>query len=56
MMLGAGLRPDPVHDTITLRGDHPRHIEQWPARYSIGAVAEVVESGGGVVSGLFNEP
>ena len=35
MMLGAGLQPDPVHDTITLGDDHPRHPARRPARYPI---------------------
>jgi hypothetical protein len=26
MLLGAGFRPDPGHDTITLRDDHSRHL------------------------------
>jgi hypothetical protein len=35
MMLGAGSRPTPVNDTITLRDGHPRHLAQQPARYAI---------------------
>ena len=35
MMLGAGLRPDPGHDTVTLRDDHRRRLRRRPARYTI---------------------
>jgi hypothetical protein len=28
--------PNPVHDIITLRDDHPRHLPSgWPARFAI---------------------
>ena len=35
MMLGAGSRPAPVNDTITLRDGHPCHLARQPARYPI---------------------
>jgi hypothetical protein len=40
MMLGAGFRPTPANDTITLRDGHSRHLARRPARYAIwGSVA-----------------
>jgi multidrug efflux pump len=42
MMLGAGFRPTPVNDTITLRDGHSCHLARRPARYAIWEAVAIV--------------
>ena len=43
-------------DAATSCGMDRQTLRDWVHRFNAGAVVDVVESGGGVVSGLFNEP